>query len=121
LSGHCTPRYLLNVAAARRYDYPLTVKIEEEYFPIIDVNSGTPIEIPDDADSFTIDEHHILDLSEAIRQNALLTIPMKILCRKDCAGLCQECGKNLNKGPCGCDTEKIDPLGSIVKLASVKI
>ena len=80
------------------FDYPLTVNIEEEYFPVIDVNSGTPVEIPDDVDSFTIDEHHILDLSEAIRQNALLAIPMKVLCRKDCAGLCQECGKNLNEG-----------------------
>jgi uncharacterized protein len=101
------------------FDYPLTVNIEEEYFPIIDVNSGTPVEIPDDTDSFTIDDHHILDLSEAIRQNALLAIPMKVLCRKDCRGLCQECGKNLNEGPCGCETEIIDPRwAQLAKLAS---
>lgn len=91
------------------FDYPLIFNIEEEYFPVIDVTSGTPIELPEEVDSFTIDEHHILDLSEAIRQNALLAIPMKVLCRKDCAGLCPECGKNLNKGPCDCNIEKIDP------------
>jgi uncharacterized protein len=101
------------------FDYPLTLNIEEEYFPVIDVNSGTPIEIPDDVDGFTIDEHHILDLSEAIRQNALLAIPMKVLCRKDCAGICQDCGKSLNEGPCDCDTEKIDPRwAKLAKLAS---
>jgi len=91
------------------FDHPLSVNLQEEYFPVIDVNSGAPVAIPEDADGFTIDEHHILDLSEAIRQNALLAIPMKVLCRKDCAGLCQECGKNLNEGSCECNTEIIDP------------
>jgi len=101
------------------FDYPLTIKIEEEYFPVIDVNSGTPLEIPDEPGSFTIDEHHILDLSEAIRQNALLAIPMKPLCREDCAGLCQVCGKDLNKGQCRCKKTEIDPRWSkLVKLAS---
>jgi uncharacterized protein len=103
------------------FNYPLIVNIEEEYFPELDVNSGTPVEIPDDVDGFTIDEHHILDLGEAIRQNALLAIPMKVLCRKDCSGLCPECGKNLNEGSCNCDNEKIDPRWTkLVKLASTE-
>jgi uncharacterized protein len=91
------------------FDCPLAIKMEEEYFPVIDVNSGTPLEIPDEPGSFTIDEHHILDLREAIRQNALLAIPMKPLCREDCAGLCQVCGKDLNEESCDCDREEIDP------------
>jgi uncharacterized protein len=77
----------------RAFDYPLTFNIEEEYFPVIDVNSGTPLEVPDEPGGFMIDEHHILDLEEAIRQNALLAVPMKPLCREDCAGLCTQCGK----------------------------
>ncbi|MDD5701400.1 MAG: DUF177 domain-containing protein, partial [Dehalococcoidales bacterium] len=48
------------------FDYNLTINLEEEYFPVIDVNSGVPVELPDDPGSFTIDEHHILDLREAI-------------------------------------------------------
>jgi uncharacterized protein len=91
------------------YDYPLIINIEEEYFPVIDVNSGISLEIPDEPGSFTIDEHHILDLSEAIRQNALLAIPMKPLCREDCAGICQRCGKDLNQGQCDCEKAEIDP------------
>ena len=66
---------------------PLTFTIEEEYFPVIEVNSGAPLSPPDEPGSFTIDKHHILDLTEAIRQYALLAIPMKPLCREDCAGL----------------------------------
>ena len=66
---------------------PLTFTVEEEYFPVIEVSSGMPLSPPDEPNSFTIDEHHILDLTEALRQYALLAIPMKPLCREDCAGL----------------------------------
>ena len=38
-----------------------------------------------------------------------MEFPVRILCREDCRGLCQRCGKNLNEGECGCDTREIDP------------
>ena len=88
---------------------PLGLNIEEEYFPIMDVVSGASLPLPDEPDCFTIDEHHVLDLTEAIRQYALLAIPMKPLCRKDCAGLCLGCGYNLNQGPCDCLPREADP------------
>ena len=84
------------------FDYPLTFKIEEEFFPSIDVISGMPLPLADDSTAFTVDEHHVLDLSEAIRQYGLLAVPMKPLCRPDCAGLCPQCGANLNQGACHC-------------------
>ena len=81
---------------------PLSLDIEEEYFPTTDVVSGNSLLLPEEPRWFIIDEHHILDLTEAIRQYALLAIPMKPLCREDCAGLCPICGQDLNQGPCGC-------------------
>ncbi len=91
------------------FSYPLTLKIEEEYFPIADVVSSASLPLPEEPDCFTIDEQHILDLTEAIRQYALLAIPMKSLCREDCAGLCSNCGHNLNQGPCDCLPQETDP------------
>jgi len=73
---------------------PLALNIEEEYFPTTDVISGVSLPISDEPGGFTIDEHHVLDLTEAIRQYALLVIPMKPLCRQDCAGLSPNCGQN---------------------------
>jgi len=100
------------------FDYPLTLSIEEEYFPITDVVSGTSLSLPEEPGCFTIDEHHVLDLTEAIRQYALLVIPMKPLCRQDCAGLCPTCGHNLNQGPCDCLPQQADPRRSkLSKLA----
>lgn len=44
----------------------------------------------------------ILDLTELIRQNVLVSVPLAPLCSEDCAGLCSRCGSNLNEGPCEC-------------------
>ena len=88
---------------------PLTVKFEEEYLPTVDVMTGMPLDTTDDIGHFTIDNNHILDLNEAIRQYTLLIMPMKPLCQEDCFGLCQKCGKNLNQGPCDCPKQEIDP------------
>ena len=102
------------------FDCPLAINIEEEHFPITDVGIGTAVPLPEEPSGFTIDEHHILDLTEAIRQNALLVIPMKPLCHEDCAGLCPECGHNLNQGPCGCLSQRMAlRWAELSKLASV--
>ena len=94
----------------------LTLDVEEEYYPTTDVLTGAPLPLPDGY--FTIDEHHILDLAEAIRQYAVLAIPMKPLCQENCTGLCPTCGHNLNLGPCDCPQQEIDPRWSgLLKLA----
>jgi uncharacterized protein len=43
-----------------------------------------------------------LDLSAWARDALALTLPEKILCREDCAGLCAGCGANLNIERCRC-------------------
>jgi uncharacterized protein len=37
------------------------------------------------------------------------------LCREDCKGICPQCGKNLNLGPCDCKVENVDPRLEILK------
>ncbi|MFC1908339.1 DUF177 domain-containing protein [Chloroflexota bacterium] len=88
---------------------PLEVTIEEEYLPTVDVISGSPLPPPEEPGSFTIDAHHVLDLTEAIRQYTTLSVPMKPICQESCAGLCQYCGQNLNQGSCDCPSAEIDP------------
>ena len=101
------------------FNCPLTLDIEEEYFPTTDVMTGVPLPLPDEPGSFTVDEDNILDLTEAIRQYVLLAIPMKPLCVEDCAGLCPACGANLNQASCNCPPETMDPRWSkLAELAS---
>ena len=91
------------------FNYSLRTEIEEEYFPTTDVNTGASLAAPDEPGCFTIDENHILDLSEAMRQYSLLAIPMKPLCRENCAGICPTCGQDLNQGACHCPAKRADP------------
>lgn len=43
-----------------------------------------------------------LDISEDVRTELLLALPMNLLCAEACKGLCPHCGANLNLGDCGC-------------------
>ena len=43
-----------------------------------------------------------VDISEEVREEALLVLPFNLLCSEDCKGLCGQCGADLNEGDCGC-------------------
>jgi len=86
----------------------ITFPVREEFFPTIDVLTGAPTRTEHGEDAFPIDRHHQLDLREAIRQNYVLALPTRALCREDCAGLCPQCGHDLNDGPCDCVPESLD-------------
>jgi DUF177 domain-containing protein len=43
-----------------------------------------------------------IDVTSAAREELALAAPRYVLCRDDCQGLCPQCGKDLNAGPCGC-------------------
>jgi uncharacterized protein len=50
-----------------------------------------------------------IDLSSVVSEQVTLDIPMNPICREDCKGLCDQCGADLNEGPCSCDRTRIDP------------
>ncbi len=81
-------------------DYKINYDFAEEFFPSIDTSKD--LYLPGEPDSPTIDDSHVLDLSEVIRQYTVLTMPAKPLCRSNCAGICPSCGHDLNQGPCQC-------------------
>lgn len=70
---------------------PLQIKFVEEF-----LIEAPGVEI--DPDAFQVDEHHVLDLREALRQYLTLAVPLAPLCRPDCAGLCANCGAPLVDG-----------------------
>jgi uncharacterized protein len=89
---------------------PVALDLEEEFRPSIDLITGQALPMEgDDEEATRTDVHHILDLTEVVRQNLLLTVPMSALCSPQCRGLCPDCGANLNEGSCGCQREEGDP------------
>src|SRR5579884_1105471 len=50
-----------------------------------------------------------LVLEDVLREQVLLSLPARTLCRQDCKGLCPRCGRNLNNEPCVCEDQPSDP------------
>jgi uncharacterized protein len=52
---------------------------------------------------YPLDKHETeIDFSSDIREELILSYPIKTLCSSDCRGICLKCGKNLNEGGCNC-------------------
>jgi uncharacterized protein len=72
-------------------------------------------------DDFILIPDAHLNLDEVITTNIILNIPMKQLCKIDCKGICQKCGKNQNESVCKCNKNQIDPrLESLTQLLDDK-
>ena len=50
----------------------------------------------------------VVDLADDVRQTVLLAVPLKLLCKEECKGLCPRCGADLNKESCTCPPEVLD-------------
>ena len=50
-----------------------------------------------------------LDVAAWARDCVVEAVPMSILCRADCRGICPTCGTDLNGGECDCADDSLDP------------
>lgn len=100
------------------FGLPLDVSFEEEFI------EGQPGDVDED-DTLADEEREVtfyegdeIDLSDAVRENLVLELPIKPLCSDECQGLCPTCGSNLNEGTCTCHQEESKPVDS--RLAILK-
>lgn len=83
-------------------------------FPI-DVVLVTKLESEENEDEWVFPlEGDSADLDDIVRTVFVLNLDSKLLCKEDCKGLCPQCGKNLNDGPCNCRKE-LDPRFAALK------
>jgi uncharacterized protein len=75
--------------------------------------------------AITLDETEIgyyeesgLSLEDVVREQVLLSLPSRTLCKEDCKGLCPRCGQNLNLETCKCDTSSDPRWNALAGLAS---
>ena len=54
-------------------------------------------------------------LEDVLREQVLLAVPLKAICREDCKGLCPHCGQNLNQRQCTCAEPLDDPRWAALK------
>jgi uncharacterized protein len=57
-----------------------------------------------------------IDLSDMVREQVYLSLPMRSICKESCRGLCPVCGANLNERSCGCRKTEGHPAFSKLRL-----
>ena len=63
-----------------------------------------------------------IDLTQAVYDQMMLSLPLARLCREDCQGICSQCGVNRNKKNCQCsDKDSIDPRLAVLKTLKDKL
>ncbi|MGI6778357.1 MAG: YceD family protein [Acetivibrionales bacterium] len=67
-----------------------------------------------DDDTYTYEGNYV-ELDKPIKDNILLSLPMKHVCSDACRGICPKCGCNLNKEQCECKEEQKDPRMEVLK------
>lgn len=60
-------------------------------------------------------EDYQLNVEELVNTEITVNLPMKVLCKADCKGICRQCGKDLNMGSCECDAFVPDPRMAAIK------
>ncbi|SDK43719.1 YceD family protein [Natronincola ferrireducens] len=90
----------------KSFTYPLKTKMDVELIQEDEVQEE------DYSDDIITYKDNTIDFSEIAKEQIITSIPMKVVCSKDCKGLCEACGTDLNIEPCRCNTNKdrdIDP------------
>ncbi len=58
----------------------------------------------------------VIDFTEAIQEQLVMSLPIKPLCQESCKGLCNGCGADLNQSACQCQGKNVDPRLAILKI-----
>lgn len=93
----------------RSIEVPISVTVDEEALPSVELTSGAPIDTSAEPDVTRLDDHHQLDVGALVGEAVSLAEPIAPLCEPDCPGLCPTCGERLGPGHPAHGEEAIDP------------
>ena len=100
------------------FDFSVQEEVEIELRPVFDLErSGHDLELGSDDLDIDFFVGDALDLGHIVAEQIALLIPMKPLCKEDCAGICSKCGAKRAENPCNCLAEETDDRwGELLKL-----
>ncbi|HKQ34692.1 MAG TPA: DUF177 domain-containing protein [Nitrospiraceae bacterium] len=117
------------VRCLNKYEDPLAFSVRAAFIPEpkpaprhpkrVDTRKTRAEVVEVDLEEEPDDQYHYqgnqLELASMLREHVILSAPMQPLCSEDCLGLCAQCGKNLNEGPCQCTVEPPIPTLRVVQ------
>ena len=110
VSGHVSGT--LQVECSRcvePFEVPVSASFDLRYVPASENSGEGEREVGEEDLATAYYREGMIDLIELMREQFVLTLPMKPLCEDACRGLCPQCGTNLNKSQCDCAPKWEDP------------
>jgi uncharacterized protein len=96
-------------------ELPVNADFELEYITGSEYESSAVAELTEAEMSVAVFDGEALDVDEIVKEQILLAVPTRMLCREDCKGICPQCGTDRNTGECNCETKEIDPRWAALK------
>lgn len=94
---------------------PVSADFALEYITGSDYESREVAELAEAEMSVSVFDGESIDVDEIVKEQILLAVPTRMLCREDCKGICPECGIDRNTGECTCVADDIDPRWAALK------
>jgi uncharacterized protein len=89
---------------------PLEVEFMESFIPrAADERAKEETELKQADLHLSVYEGDSIDVDDLVREQVLLALPARFVCREDCKGLCPTCGADLNEETCACPQGETDP------------
>lgn len=86
-------------------EIPADVNFDLPYRPMEEITREEEVEVGQSELQVGFFSGEGVSLSDVVKEQVLLSVPMKVVCRPDCRGLCPVCGVNRNVKQCGCSSQ----------------
>lgn len=86
-------------------EIPVELDFDLPYRPMQDIAREEEVEVGEDELKVGFFSGEGVNLADVVREQVFLSLPMKVVCRPDCRGLCPVCGVNRNARECGCSSQ----------------
>jgi uncharacterized protein len=116
VNGHVVARAQVECdRCLKPVELPVNADFTLEYISDSDYQTARAVELTEDEMSVSVFDGEAIDIDEIVKEQILLAVPTRMLCREDCKGICPECGTDRNTGECNCVTKEIDPRWAALK------
>jgi len=96
-------------------ELPVNVDFDLQYITGGAYESSGAAELTEDELSVSVFDGEAIDVDEIVKEQILLAVPTRTLCRPDCKGICPDCGIDKNTGDCNCGATEVDPRWAALK------
>lgn len=110
VSGHVETRAQLECdRCLQLVELPVSADFALEYITGSDYESSSAAALSEEELAVSVFDGESIDVDEIVKEQILLAVPARTLCREECKGICPECGTDLNARQCNCADEEVDP------------